>query len=134
MAGVAVIVGLNVLARRTGLPAAVLLVVAGVVYAWLPGQNLRLEPSFVLDVVIPPLLYAAALNSSAIGLRRNARTVGSLSVGLVIATTVAAGASLHAALPVLPLAAAVALGAAVSPPDPVASLAIGQRAGLPPRL
>lgn len=134
LAGVAVIVAVNVVARRSGLPAAVLLVVVGLAYAWLPGPNVRLRPTFVLDVVIPPLLYAAALNSSAMALRRNVRVVASLSVGLVLTTAVTVGAALSAAVAGVGLSAGVALGAAVAPPDPVAALAIGRRAGLPPRL
>jgi len=134
LAGVAVVVVLNMVARRTGLPAAVLLVVVGLVYSELPGPDLKLQPSFVLHLIIPPLLYGAAINSSALALRRNARTVASLSAGLVLATAMTVGAAVYAAIPYLPLAAAVALGAAVAPPDPVAALAIGRRAGLPPRL
>lgn len=87
-----------------------------------------------LDVVIPPLLYSAALNSSAISLRRNKRAVASLSVGLVITTGLVVGAVLHAVVVAVPLSVAVALGAAVAPPDPVASLAIGRPAGMPARL
>jgi CPA1 family monovalent cation:H+ antiporter len=134
LAGTAAIVGAGVVARRTGLPAAALLVLAGLVYAWLPGPNLRLNPTVILDGVIPPLLYSTALNSSAVGLRRAARSVLSLSVGLVLATAVLVGVAVHLAEPAVPLSAAIALGAAVSPPDPVASLAIGRRAGLPARL
>lgn len=134
LAGLAAVVALNVAARRVGLPAAVLLVLGGLLYAVLPGPNLTLQPSVVLDVVIPPLLYAAAVNSSAIGLRRNARAVLSLSVGLVLATALVVGAVLHAAVPTIPMSLAVALGAAIAPPDPVAALAIGRPAGLSPRL
>lgn len=68
-----------------------------------------------LDVVIPPPLYSAALNSSAIALRRNKRAIGSLSVGLVITTGLVVGAVLHAVVVSVPLSVAVALGAAVAP-------------------
>jgi Na+/H+ antiporter len=132
--GVAVIVALNLVARRTGLPAAALLVIAGLVYAALPGPNVTLSPHLLLQLVIPPLLYAAALNSSALALRRNRRTIASLSIGLVVATAVVVGVALHAAAGAVTLSAAVALGAAVAPSDPVASLAIGRRVGLPGRL
>lgn len=134
LGGLAVVMAVNLLAGRTGLPAAVLLVVAGVVYGLLPGPNVELHPELVLVLVIPPLLYAAALNSSLLALRDSARTIGGLSVGLVLVTALAVGAALHLVVPPIPLAAGVALGAAVSPPDPVAALAIGRRAGLPPRL
>jgi CPA1 family monovalent cation:H+ antiporter len=52
----------------------------------------------------------------------------------VLATAVAVGAALHLLVPGLGFAAALALGAAVAPPDPVAALAIGRRARMPERL
>lgn len=134
LGGLGVVIALNLVANRLGIPAAVLLVAAGSAYAWLPGPNLELRPHFVLAVVISPLLYATAVKSSAIGLRANGRIVVSLSVGLVIATALVVGFTLHSAVPGLPVAAAVALGAAVAPSDPVAALAIGRRVGLPERL
>lgn len=134
LAGLTVVMAVHVLAQRSGLPAAVLLVVAGLAYGVLPGPNLQLDPDVILVLVIPPLLYAAALNSSLGALRANARAIGGLSVGLVVATAVGVGAAVSAVVPGLPLAAGIALGAAVAPPDPVAALAVGRRAGLPPRL
>ena len=52
----------------------------------------------------------------------------------MLVTAVSIGLGLHAVVPGVPLAVGVALGAAVSPPDPVAALSIGRRAGLPARL
>jgi Na+/H+ antiporter len=134
LAAVAVISLVEVLAERTGLPAAVLLTVFGLVYAVLPGPNLTLDPHLVLTFVLPPLLYSAALNSSLLAIRRNLRPVISLSVVLVLVTALAVGLGTHLFVPGITLAAGIALGAAVAPPDPVAALAIGRRAGLPPRL
>ena len=134
LGGLVVLLAVTVLAGRTGLPSSVLLVVAGLAYGFLPGPNLGLDPEVVLMVVIPPLLYAAALESSLVALRGSARAVGGLSVGLVAATALAVGAGVSAAVAAVPLSAGVALGAAVAPPDPVAALSIGRRAGLPPRL
>lgn len=79
LTGVAVIVAVRWLSERTGLPAAALLTLIGIGYALLPGPNLTLDPEVVLTVVLPPLLYSAALNSSLLGIRRNLRTVVSLS-------------------------------------------------------
>lgn len=134
LGGGAVLICASQIARRTGIPAAVLLVAAGLAYAWLPGPNIHLKPALVLDLVIPPLLYGTAVGSSAIGLRRQIRAVVSLSVGLVVVTALVVGAVVYAVVPGLPISVAVALGAAVAPTDPVASLAIGRRAGLPAHL
>ena len=134
LAAVAVIVILQFLADRTGLPAAALLTVAGLVYGVLPGPNVTLDPHLILTFVIPPLIYSAALNSSLLAIRANLRVVISLSIGLVLATAVVVGAGMDLFVPGVSLAAGVALGAALAPTDPVAALAVGGRAGLPPKL
>jgi monovalent cation/hydrogen antiporter len=134
LAAVAVIVVVHWLEDRTGLPAAALLTVTGIVYALLPGPNVLLDPHLVLTDVLPPLLYSAALDSSLLDIRRNLRTVVSLSVVLVLVTAVLVGVGFSLVVPGAVLAAGIALGAAVAPPDPVAALAVGRRVGLPPRL
>jgi len=134
LVAVAVICVLQLLAEKTGLPAAALLTVAGLIYALLPGPNLSLQPDLILTLVIPPLIYTAALNASLLAIRKNLRTVISLSIGLVLATSVLTGVGLDLAVPGAGLAAGIALGAAVSPTDPVAALAVGGRVGLPVRL
>jgi CPA1 family monovalent cation:H+ antiporter len=134
LAAVAVVVVGSLVARRFAVPVPVVLVLAGLGYALLPGPNVELDPDVVLVVVIPPLLYAAAIEASLVDIRANRRPVASLSVGLVLATAFAVGGLLAAAVPGLPFAAALALGAAVAPPDPVAALGVARRAGLPPRL
>jgi Na+/H+ antiporter len=134
LAAVAVISLVEVLAEKTRLPAAALLTIAGLCYAFLPGPNLALHPEFILTFILPPLLYSAALNSSLLAIRRNLRPVISLSVVLVLLTALVVGVGTDLLIPGVTLAAGTALGAAVAPTDPVAALAIGRRAGLPPRL
>src|SRR3954469_11047152 len=134
LAAVAVIVAVRWVADRTGLPAAALLTIIGIAYAVLPGPNLSLDPHVVLTLVIPPLLYSAALDSSLTALRRNLRTVVSLSVLLVAATAIVIGIGFGMFVAGATVAAGIALGAAVAPPDPVAALAVGRKASLPPRL
>jgi CPA1 family monovalent cation:H+ antiporter len=134
LAAVAVVVVVHWIDDRTGLPAAALLTVIGIGYALLPGPNIHLDPHLILTVVLPPLLYSAALDSSLLAIRRNLRTVVSLSVVLVLVTAVLIGAAFHLLVPGATLAAGIALGAAVAPPDPVAALSVGRRVGLPPRM
>ncbi len=134
LAATAVIVALQFLADRTGLPAAALLTVAGLVYGVLPGPNPTLHPHVILTFVIPPLIYSAALNSSLLAIRKNLRAVISLSIGLVLATAVVVGIGMDLFVPGMGLAAGIALGAALAPTDPVAALAVGGRVGLPPKL
>ncbi|MFI0372640.1 cation:proton antiporter [Actinomadura sp. 1N219] len=64
----------------------------------------------------------------------NLRPIVSLSVLLVLVTAFAVGGLVTLVVPGMPLAVGMVLGAAVAPPDPVAALSIGRRAGLPPRL
>ncbi|GIM96047.1 Na+/H+ antiporter [Paractinoplanes toevensis] len=128
---VAVIVATRWVSRRTGLPSAALLTIIGIVYAFLPGENIPLNPELILTLVIPPLLYNAALDSSLLDIRHNLRIVISLSVLLVLATAMLVGVGFHLWVAGATLAAGVALGAAIAPPDPVAALAVGRRAGLP---
>jgi CPA1 family monovalent cation:H+ antiporter len=134
LAAVGVVGVVHWVAEKSGLPEAALLTVAGIAYAFLPGPNVELDPHLVLTLVIPPLLFSAALNSSLLGIRRHLRTVVSLSVLLVIVTALVVGLGFHLFVAGATFAAGVALGAAVAPPDPVAALAVGRSVGLPPRL
>jgi monovalent cation/hydrogen antiporter len=134
LAAVGVIVLVRWIAAKTGLPAAALLTIVGILYAVLPGPNIELDPHLILTLVIPPLLYNAALDSSLLDLRRNLRTVISLSVLLVLATAMLVGLGFSLWVTGATLAAGVALGAAIAPPDPVAALAVGRKAGLPGNL
>ena len=134
LGAVAVIVAVRWVAGRTGLPAAALLTLLGIGYAALPGPGITLDPELILTVVLPPLLYSAALDSSLTAIRQNLRSVISLSVLLVLATALVIGVGFHFFVAGATLAAGIALGAAVAPPDPVAALAVGRKAGLPPRL
>ena len=134
LCAVTVIVVVRWVTEKTGLPAAVLLTLIGITYAYLPGPNLDLEPELVLTFILPPLLYNAALDSSLLDIRRNMRTVISLSVALVLVTALLIGVGFSLWVAGATLAAGVALGAAVAPPDPVAALAVGRKAGLPSKL
>jgi len=134
LACVAVVIAIRWVAARTGLPAAALLTLIGIGYALLPGPNIELDPKLILTVVLPPLLYNAALDSSLIDIRRNLRTVISLSVALVLVSALLVGAGFALFVSGATLAAGVALGAAIAPPDPVAALAVGKKAGLPRNL
>jgi Na+/H+ antiporter len=134
LGAVAVIIVVHWITERTGLPAAVLLTLVGVIYSYTPLPNLRLDEDFILMFVLPPLLYNAALDSSLLDIRRNMRTVISLSVFLVLITALLIGFGFSFWVTGATLATGIALGAAVAPPDPVAALAVGRKAGLPGKL
>ncbi|MEU6840655.1 Na+/H+ antiporter [Streptomyces sp. NPDC046716] len=122
-------------ARRTPVPAPLLLVAAGLVASYVPGvPEYALDPHIVLPLILPPLLHTAALESSYLDLRANIRPVALLSVGYVLFATVAVGWLAYELIPDLPLTAALVLGAVIAPPDAVAATAIARRVGLPSRI
>jgi monovalent cation/hydrogen antiporter len=122
-------------ARRTPVPAPLLLVTVGLIGAYVPGMpDYTLDPHVVLPLVLPPLLHTAALDSSYLDLRANLRPVALLSVGYTLFATVAVGYLAYLLVPDLPLTAALVLGAVVAPPDAVAATAIARRLGLPNRI
>ena len=126
---------LSAAAQRIGVPAPLLLVSVGVAASFLPGvPDYELDPEMVLVGILPPLLYAAAIRTSLIDVRRDRRAIGLLSVGLVAFTCVVVGFVAWLIIPDLPLAAGLALGAVVAPPDAVAATAVGRRVGLPRRM
>ncbi|TAM66442.1 Na+/H+ antiporter [Mycobacterium sp.] len=131
LAAVGVIVVVNWISERVGLPSAALLTLVGIGYALLPGPNVGLRPDVVMACILPPLLYAAALESSLVGIRRNLRTVISLSVVLVLVTAASVGIAFALLVGGATLAVGTVLGAAVAPTDPVAALAVARKVGLP---
>ncbi|MFC6235790.1 cation:proton antiporter, partial [Leucobacter soli] len=135
VAALVVVVAVSLLAGRIGIASPLILVVLGIGIGYLPGIPLvRVDPEIILVAVLPPLLYSAAVNVPVLDLRRNLGPIAGLSVVLVIVSAVVIGFILHWLVPALPLAAAIALGAVVSPTDAVAATSIGKRLGLPPRL
>ena len=123
------------LAERVRFPAPLGLIVVGVVASYVPGvPTVHLSADVVLLGLLPPLLYAAAIQTSLVDFNANRRPILLLSVGLVIFTMIGVGVLVHALLPGIDWWAAMAIGAVVAPPDAVAATAIGRRIGLPRRI
>ncbi|WP_028925579.1 Na+/H+ antiporter [Pseudonocardia acaciae] len=121
--------------RRLRVAPPLVLVVVGIAVSFLPFvPDFRINPDIVLLLVLTPLLYSAALDSSYLGFRANLRPIGLLAVGLVIFTTAAVGVAAWWLIPGLPLPAALVLGAVVAPPDAVAAVTVGRQLGLPRRV
>ncbi|MBM7518015.1 cation:proton antiporter [Nocardioides nitrophenolicus] len=134
-AGLAISIAAAVFARRTGVAAPLLLVAFGIGASLLPGTpTLGIEPELILAGVLPPLLYASAVQLPVIDLRRNLSLITWLSVVMVIVSALVVGLLVHLVFPAIPLGLGIALGAVVSPTDAVAATAVGRRVGLPPRL
>ncbi|GGK52774.1 Na+/H+ antiporter [Streptomyces flaveus] len=132
IAGCAAIAGV---ARRTPVPPPLLLVTVGLAVSYVPWvPEYTLDPEVVLPLLLPPLLYTAATDSSYLDLRASIRPVALLSVGYVLFATLVVGWAAYLIVPDLPLTAALVLGAVVAPPDAVAATAVARRVGLPSRL
>lgn len=120
---------------RLGLPAPVLMTILGIVLAVLDFvPNVDIPPDLILPLLLPPLLYAAVRRTSWRQFTANIRPIFLLAVALVFVTTLCVAVVAHSIVPGLPIAAAVALGALVAPPDPVAATAVAGQLGLPRRL
>ncbi|WP_029434134.1 cation:proton antiporter [Blastococcus sp. URHD0036] len=135
---VALVIAVGVLAGlcdRYGWPTPLVLVVAGAAASFLPGvPEVSLDPDLVLFVLLPPLLYATTQRTSLFDFKHNKASIVAMSVVLVFFTTLVVGWVTWLLLPGVALAAALALGAVVAPPDAVAASAIGRRLGLPRRV
>jgi Na+/H+ antiporter len=130
----AVLAGTALLARRINVAPAILLLLAGVALAFVPGMpSLELPPELVLLVVLPPLIYSASVAMSWREFRYNLRPIILLSVGCVIFTALAVAAATHYLIG-LPWNVGFLLGAIVAPPDVVAPLAIARKLGIPRRI
>ena len=120
---------------KIGLPWPALLTIITACAVFVPGLP-RFEPptELILPIFLPPLLWALARRTSWGVIREQWVTILSLSVLLVVATTLAVGFTAYAFLPGISLAAAILIGAAIAPPDPVAVDAVAEPAGIPRRI
>ncbi|HET6622029.1 MAG TPA: Na+/H+ antiporter [Dongiaceae bacterium] len=125
---------LSVAARRLRAAPSILMLLAGVALAFVPGlPTITLKPDLVLLLLLPPLLYYSGVGMSWRGFRANLRPILLLAVGCVLMTATAVAAVAHFALG-LSWAVGFVLGAIVSPPDAVAPMALLRRLRLPRRL
>jgi CPA1 family monovalent cation:H+ antiporter len=128
------VAALSVVAQFVRIPYPILMVLGGLALGLTPGApDVTLDPDIVLVVFLPPLLYVGAVFTSLRDVRRNARVISLMAIGLVGATAVAVAVAAHE-LVGLPWAAAFTLGAIVSPTDPLAATQIMRRLGAPRRL
>lgn len=125
---------LSVAARRLRAAPSILMLLAGVALAFVPGlPTIALKPDLVLLLLLPPLLYYSGVGMSWRGFRANLRPILLLAVGCVLMTATAVAAVTHFVLG-LSWSVGFVLGAIVSPPDAVAPMALLRHLRLPRRL
>jgi Na+/H+ antiporter len=124
--------GLRVLAGMLDLPHPVLLVLCGLALAAIPGlPQIGIEPDTLFLIFIPPLLYLTAFTTSLRDFKAQLGPIARYGTLVVLLTMGAVAAVAHALLPEITWPAAFVLGAIVSPPDPVAAVAVMRRLGAP---
>jgi NhaP-type Na+/H+ or K+/H+ antiporter len=129
-----VLVVVAVVARRLNIAPSILLVIAGIALALVPGlPRIEFAPELVLLGILPPLIYSAGVAMSWREFRFNLRPITLLAFGCVVFTSCAVSAVAHFLLGMQP-AVGFVLGAIVAPTDVVAPLAIVRRLGIPRRL
>jgi len=122
------------LSPRLRIPLPIALTLTGLAIALVPGlPRLRVDPSFVLLGLLPPLLYADAFHTSWHDFRRWLRPILMLAIGLVAVTIVTVGLAARVLFPELPWAVCFTLGAILSPTDTVAAQAVLERLRIPRR-
>lgn len=120
---------------KSGLPWPALLTILTTGVVFIPGiPTLEIPADLILPIFLPPLLWALARRTSWGVIREQWLTIALLSVALVVVTTFAVGLTAFALLPGIGMAAAIVIGAAIAPPDPVAVDAVAEPAGIPRRI
>lgn len=130
----AVLAAVAVAARRLSVAPSILMVIAGIGVALIPGlPRVTLAPELVLLVILPPLIYSAGVAMSWRDFKFNLRPITLLAFGCVVFTTCAIAAAAHYLLG-FDWAVGFLLGAIISPPDVVAPLTLARQLGLPRRI
>jgi len=123
---------LALVSERLKISYPILLVLAGLVISFIPGVPVvEMKPDIVFVVFLPPLLYAAAWNTSWENFWRLRKPIGLLAFGLVIFTATAIAFFSHWLIPEFPLALGFLLGGIISPPDAVAASSVFQNLRVP---
>lgn len=122
-----ILVGISQLGSRLVpfIPVPILQICLGTIVAWPAfGLHVEFEPELFLMLFLPPLLFSDGWQVPKRDLWKYKWPIFMLAVGLVVFTVVAAGYFIHFLIPTIPLPAAFALAAMLSPTDAVAVSAV----------
>lgn len=125
---------LSLLSEKLGIAYPIFLVIAGLIISVVPNvPRISLESELVFVIFLPPLLFAAAFNTSFREFWFYRRPIGLLAFGLVIFTSGIIAFVSHAIIPGFPLAHGFLLGGIISPPDAIAATTIFKNLKVPRR-
>lgn len=126
---------LAALAKRIGVPYPIVLVIGGLCLSVLPyAPRITLNPDVVFLIILPPLIFFAAFNTSWREFRRNLLSIFMLAFGLVGFTVFGVALATRSMLPNFDWRLGLVLGAVVATTDPISATATARRLGIPRRL
>jgi len=126
---------LSMLSEKLKISYPIFLVIAGLLIGIVPGiPHVSLHPDIVFLLFLPPILYAAAWNTSWRDFWAARRSISMLAFGLVFFTSTAVALIAHLLIPDFPLALGFLLGGIISPPDAVAATSVLQGIKVPKRV
>ena len=129
------VAALGAVAKWVALPLPIILTAGGALLSFVPAlASVRLDPDIFFLLFVPPLLFSDGWLFPKREFLSYLRPILLLAFGLVAATVVVVGYLMHWLVPAMPLAAAFALGAIVSPTDAVATAAVTERLPMPSRV
>ena len=129
-----IIVACQFVAPKVRVAAPLILLVVGLAIGFLPQVGaIEIEPHIILEMVLPPLLFSAAVRMPTMDFRREMHAVAMLAIPLVFLSAFAVGFVINWLVPAISLPWRVALGAVLSPTDAVA-VSIAKRSGVSHRI
>ena len=132
--GMLIIVATQFIAPKVGVASPLILLGVGLAIGFLPQVGaIEIEPHIVLEMILPPLLFSAAVRMPTMDFRREMQAVAMLAIPLVFISSFAIGFLINWMVPQISLAWGVALGAVLSPTDAVA-VTIAKRSGVSHRI
>ncbi len=131
----AFVLAFALLARKLNTPYPMVLVIAGLLLGFVPHMpRVTLDPDIIFLVVLPPLLYAAAWQTSWREFHYNIVSIALLAFGLVGFLVLAVAYLAPHFLPGFDKRTGFILGAVVATTDAIAATAIARKLGLPQRI
>ena len=132
--GMLIIVATQFLAPKVGVASPLILLGVGIAIGFLPQVGaIEVEPHLILEIILPPLLFSAAVRMPTMDFRREMNAVAMLAIPLVFLSAFAVGFVINWMVPAISLPWGVALGAVLSPTDAVA-VSIAKRSGVSHRI
>lgn len=130
-----VIAVVGAIAQRLKFSLPIALVLVGMIISLIPQiPDVNLAPDTVFFIFLPPLLYVESFNTPWRELKDVGEVISFQAIVLVLLTVAAVGVAIHAVIPGMPWAVALAFGAIVSPTDAVAATAISKEVAMPKKL